>query len=249
MFSSKNERYGSLCIVGANSDIAKQFVINYGNLFHSVTLASRNTSSLELFRKQNKLDNCVVSSLDITDTNSLTGFFQSTPCPEVLIFCAGHIRYGETSELNCAENIEATCRINFECAVKVLEHFTALMSEEKKGRIIVLSSAADARGKYSNRIYSASKAALTVYTEGLMQKYSCSPVISLVKPGRVRTKMLSEFPLENPAFVCSAGRVSGFIHKLLKKRSSGIYYCPFFWKFICVTVKMIPQKIYGKIHF
>ena len=249
MFSSKNERYGSLCIVGANSDIAKQFVLDYGNFFHSVILASRNTSSLELFRKTNKLDNCVVSSLDITDTESLTGFFNRIPCPDVLIFCAGHIKYGESGELNSAENIEATCRINFECAVKILEHFTSLMSKEKKGRLIVLSSAADTRGKYSNRIYSASKAALTVYTEGLIHKYSCSPVISLVKPGRVKTKMLSEFPSGRPAFVCSAGRVSDFIHNLLRKKKSGIYYCPFFWKFICVTVKMIPQKIYGKIHF
>ena len=247
MSYKKEKTDGYLTVIGANSDIARQFVSDFSCRYSRITLASRDTASLELFCREKNLSNCVIKRLDITQNSETESFFEEEKCPDTVIFCAGHIEYKDGPEDNSADNIEKTARINFEGAVRIIERYAEMMSEAGKGKIVILSSCAGDRGKYSNRIYSASKSALNVYAQGLMCKYGKMPCIHLVKLVRVRTKMLKKAGSGSVKFACDPSEVSEHIDKILRKDKSTVSYCSAYWRFICFAVRIIPDFIFKRL--
>ena len=247
MSYKKEKTDGYLTVIGANSDIARQFVSDFSYKYSRITLASRDTESLKLFCTEKNLSDCVIKRLDITQNSETESFFEGEGCPDAVVFCAGHIEYKDCSEDNSPDNIEKTARINFEGAVRIIERYAGMMSEVGKGKIVILSSCAGERGKYSNRIYSASKAALNVYSEGLICKYRKSPCIHLVKLGRVRTKMLKKAGSGFERFACDPSEVSEHIDRILRKDKSTVSYCSVHWRFICFVVRTIPDFIFNRL--
>lgn len=117
--------------------------------------------------------------------------------------------------------------------------------QQKSGTLIVISSVAGDRGRQSNYVYGASKAALTAYCSGLRNRLAPSGVhLVTVKPGFVDTAMTSHLP-KNRLFA-SPETVARDIIRAVDRRRNEIY-TPRFWAVIMFAVRSIPETIFKRM--
>lgn len=238
-------------IVGSNSDIAKAFVRKYCLDFGTVVLASRDYKKVCEFSLEIKSERIHTFELDISDVLSIDRFVESAPSPDIVILLAGHIQYcGEKEDIS-SENIIRTFRTNVEGPSILIEKIYKALSHKKSGTVIAFSSCAGERGKSSNRVYAASKAALTVYLEGFMQEAEKDNIRTvIIKLGRADTKMLRKVSSKKQrAFSCSSEQVADFIMKIIRKNKSQVCYFRKIWKPIMAAYRIIPLKLYNRIDF
>lgn len=117
--------------------------------------------------------------------------------------------------------------------------------QQKSGTLVVISSVAGDRGRQSNYVYGASKAALTAYCSGLRNRLAPSGVhVVTVKPGFVDTAMTSHLP-KNRLFA-SPETVARDIIRAVDRRKNEIY-TPRFWAVIMFAVRSIPENIFKRM--
>ena len=102
------------------------------------------------------------------------------------------------------------------------------------------------RGRQSNYIYGAAKAALTTYLSGLRNRLSKSNVhVITVLPGFIQTKMTAAMAL--PALLTATPRqVAEEIHAAWAK-SRNIIYTRWFWRWIMAIIKLIPETVFKRL--
>jgi short-subunit dehydrogenase len=77
------------------------------------------------------------------------------------------------------------------------------------------------------------------------QLYSSDIHVMTVKPGFIDTKMV--FGLPNLFWVASPAYAA---HKIIEglKHKKDIIYVPWFWRYIMLIIKAIPEKIFKRLH-
>ena len=119
------------------------------------------------------------------------------------------------------------------------------MIERKSGHIVVFSSVAGDRGKKRNLIYNASKSALSVYLEGIANKYYSQGVfVTDIKPGVTITPMTNN--MKHGLLSTKADKVGRMASNAIRKKRE-VAYTPWFWKIIMTVICTIPHKIYKKL--
>lgn len=130
---------------------------------------------------------------------------------------------------------------NFTSAASLLTHAANLLEGRKNGTIAVISSVAGDRGRQSNYVYGAAKAALSTFTDGLRHRLAPSRVnVLTIKPGFVDTPMTAHLP-KGPLFA-PADLVGRAIHGALDR--SGVLYLPWFWRLIMLIVRHLPESLF-----
>lgn len=107
--------------------------------------------------------------------------------PDVVVYCAG---IGEEFNIRSIEFEQKVIQVNLMGAVKTIEAVLPIFIQKKNGQIIVISSLADQIISPDAPSYSASKAGLSNYVEGIalaVRKYGVS--ITNVRFGFVDSKM------------------------------------------------------------
>ena len=117
--------------------------------------------------------------------------------------------------------------------------------KQKFGTIAVISSVAGDRGRQSNYIYGASKGFVSIFLQGLRNRlYPKSINVLTIKPGFVDTPMTSDSP-KNFLFA-SPDKVASDIYKAIINKKD-IIYTPWFWRYIMLIIKLIPESIFKKL--
>jgi short-subunit dehydrogenase len=119
---------------------------------------------------------------------------------------------------------------------------------EKRGSgiIIGISSVAGDRGRASNYIYGSAKAAFTTYLSGLRNRFSSKGIqVITVKPGYVNTKMTENYKLPK-ILTAQPIQVGTDIWKAFAKKRD-IIYSLWFWRWIMVIIKLIPEFLFKKL--
>ena len=116
------------------------------------------------------------------------------------------------------------------------------LEHQGSGSIAVITSPSGDRGRQSNYIYGTAKGALTIFLQGLRNRLSKSNVhVLTIKPGFVDTPMTKDFKKGflwvNPDVVSK-----GIYNAINKKRE--VVYLPFFWRYIMIIIKSIPEKLF-----
>ena len=119
------------------------------------------------------------------------------------------------------------------------------LAQQGSGTLAVIGSVAGDRGRKSNYCYGAAKGAVDSFLSGLRAELLSSNVNVLnIKPGFVDTPMTSEF---KKGFLWrSADFVAGDIDKAVVKGKS-VVYTPWFWRFIMLIIKCIPEVIFKRL--
>jgi len=136
-------------------------------------------------------------------------------------------------------------RINYTSAMRFLSLVADRFEERKSGQIVAIGSPAGDRGRQSNYLYGADKAALHVFMQGLRQRLAKAGVnVLTIKPGPTHTPMtagMEKLPLPSqPADVAKG------IARAIDKRCE-VAYVPGIWRLIMITLRHIPEALFKKV--
>ncbi len=115
--------------------------------------------------------------------------------------------------------------------------------DRREGMIVGVSSLADNRGYSGSGFYCASKAAVSIFLEGLrvdLKKHNIKVIT--VKPGFVKTPMTDKNDFRMP-FIMSAERAANIILKGIRKKKSLIQF-PFRMVLLTRLIGFLPGRIY-----
>lgn len=242
----------SLLVLGANSLIAQASAVKFAEKGSEIIFAGRNAEELEKTANDFSIrykTKCSALHFDALDYSGHKKFLEDVLArlPELdnVLIAFGYLGTQEKAQadFNEAHKIIDT---NYTGVVSICELIAAEFESRKKGTICVISSVAGDRGRQSNYMYGSAKAGLTAYLSGLRSRMFKSGVnVITVKPGFVDTPMTYGMPLPKP-LVASPQKVGSDIYKAMKNGKS-IVYTPFYWKWIMLIVKSIPEFIFKKL--
>lgn len=235
----------NILILGANSDVAKQCILQYVQKDFSVIAASRNTLSLDNFVQENKLHSKVsVLHFDSVEFDSHQKFYDELPVkPHIVVYAAGFLVENEKALKNF-KGTQQMMMVNYMGAVSILNIIATDTSNKNLERIIGLSSLSGVRGRKSNFVYGSTKAAFTTYLAGLRQKLASRNIkVNALVIGYIRTKINEGLQL-NKSLTMEPDYVATFI---VNAGNSFTIVPNFKWKMIYWILKMLPESLVAKL--
>jgi len=240
----------NLLILGANSDVA--YAVAKAFATHSradIYLASRDMKLLEKKAQDLKI-RCQIKAVclyfDAMDFESHRKFYQSLdPKPDGVVYAAGYMPDQETAQKDYTE-AKKIVEINFSGAAAIMEIIADDFEKRGHGFIIGISSVAGERGRQSNYLYGASKAAFTTYLSGLRNRLFKKNIhVMTVLPGFIHTKMTESMDLPG-LLTAQPDETARDIYRAWQKKRD-ILYTKWFWKWIMMVIKGIPEKIFKRM--
>lgn len=242
----------SVVIFGATSAVAQALSKLHANVGDSLVLVARNNEHLESIAADLKVRgaksiHCINSDLAKTDKHP--GLLENIENH------AGDISkyyffYGVLpDQAQCEASWEQTLEVlntNFTSKISLLGLLANKIEKEQNKSLIVVSSVAGDRGRQSNYVYGTSKGALSIYLQGLrnrLHKANC-PVIT-IKPGFIDTPMTKSF--DKNFLWASPEKVAKDIYRAALKNRD-VVYAPWFWRYIMLIIKSIPESIFKKLN-
>jgi decaprenylphospho-beta-D-erythro-pentofuranosid-2-ulose 2-reductase len=238
----------TVLLLGASSDIGYAIAEKFAAHQFGVQLAGRSLPHLQTLQSDlNIRFNVPVSihSFDAVSFSTHHSFYeQLNPKPDITICAFGYMEDNEKAFADWAitENIIHT---NYTGAVSILNIIAADYASRKTGIIAGISSVAGERGRQGNFIYGSAKAGFTAYLSGLRNRFYPDGVhVLTVLPGFVKTKMTAGLSL--PAkLTATPEQVAVDVFKAIQKKKN-IIYTKWFWKWIMLIIKNIPESIFKK---
>lgn len=240
----------NLLILGANSDVAyataQQFAANEKA---DITLASRGLELLE--KKARDLEiryNVTVRaiSFDADDTAGHKAFYAAlAPKPDGVIAAFGYLGDQNRAQSDFQEALKIF-RTNFIGAASILEIVAGDFLQRGRGFIIGIGSVAGERGRQSNYFYGAAKGALNIFLSGLRNRMSKRGIrVITVLPGFIQTKMTQTLALPG-LLTATPDQAAADIFAAYKK-SKDVVYTRWFWRWIMVVIKAIPESLFKRL--
>ena len=239
----------TVLILGGNSDVGKSLAKDFGKLGSNLILTSRKDGQLDSFKSDLEIRysiKCDLEFFDVLDFKSHDSFYENLKkIPDIVISCIGYLDNQEKSENSFEESLKSI-QTNFTGLVSILNIVSNDFENRKSGIIVGISSVAGDRGRGSNYIYGCSKSGFTSYLSGLRNRLNKSGVsVVTVKPGFINTKMTSHLDLPK-ILTASPDQISIYIINSIKKKKNVIY-SKWFWKWIMLIIKSIPEKVFKKM--
>ena len=237
----------SVFILGSTSLIAKELCLILANKgcrrFH---LISRDYEKNEFLVNKLKIDYQANVTQEIVDLNNSEIRKDTLPYVEdydLYLITAGTLGNNRLAEVNIKE-AQLITNVNYYSLIPWIMSIANEKRLNKKSNLWIFSSVASDRGRPSNYIYGAAKAALTNFCEGLIAKTYNKPFkIRLIKAGFMLTPM-SEGKV--PDLLCiSPKKVVNIL--LRNSRKSGIEYLPWWWFFIMQMIRILPVRFISKL--
>ena len=236
----------TVLILGANSDVAKQCILQYLEKGFSIIAASRDLNSLAEFVSQNKINSSKITliAFDAVDFSSHQNFYDELPVkPNIVIYAAGFLVENKDALQNF-ESAKRMMEVNYMGAVSILNIVAMDQSNKNLERIIGLSSLSGVRGRKSNFIYGSTKSAFTQYLAGLRQELSSRKIIvNVLVSGYINTKInegleLNKNLLMEPDYVAEHIVNAGNSFSIVPN---------FKWKIIYHILKLLPESLVSKL--
>ena len=240
-----------ILVVGATSAIAQATMRHFAKDGASFFLAARSQEKLSMLVSDLKTRGAKDADtflFDVDEFEAHDALFktaeQSMGGVDVFIVSHGTL----PNQKNCEASVQEALsefKTNAVGFVSLLTLAANYFEEIGAGTIVVMSSVAGDRGRKSNYVYGAAKAAVSTFTAGLRNRlYSTGVNVITVKPGFVDTPMTSEF---SKNFLWAKPADVGYdIYKGVVKGKSVIY-TPWFWRFIMYVIKCIPEAIFKRM--
>lgn len=239
----------SVLILGAGSGIGRAVACEYAKNGFDLILTARNPAVLESLKSDLKLRfNCSVQLLDLDFIQALDPVLFSERLerlPLGVVSCIGHLCDEEACRFDINQ-LQMNLRINAEGPMIFLECFAEQFVQRGFGFVVAISSVAADRGRAKNGFYGSAKAMLSTYLSALRNRmFKYNVFVTDVRPGFVRTPMtahlkLPEFLLAEPA------QVAKDIYKS-QQRCQDLLYTPWFWYWIMLIIRNIPEFIFKRM--
>jgi short-subunit dehydrogenase len=141
--------------------------------------------------------------------------------------------------------IDGVIQDSFTGPARFLQLLAPELEERGSGTIIGVGSVAGDRGRIGNYVYGAAKAGFATYLSGLRNRLARKGAhVITVKPGFVDTGMT--WGIEGMFLVASPEEIADSLMKAVMKKRNVIY-TPFFWRYIMLIIRNIPEFIFKKL--
>ena len=140
----------------------------------------------------------------------------------------------------------AVLHTNFIATVSLLTWLGNYLQAQRRGTLAVVSSVAGDRGRKSNYVYGASKGALNIFLAGLRNRLDRDGVqVLTIKPGFVATPMTAHIP-HNTLFASPDEVARGILTAIDRRRD--VAYLPWFWAWIMLLIRAVPEGRFKKLN-
>lgn len=233
----------NVVIVGATSGIAQEVAKLYARSGASLFLVARDAAKLAAVAADLKVrgaydvDTFVADLADRAHDAEIAAFMTS---PDVVLIAHGTLPDQRAIDADAGAQVEAF-ELNATSVIAFAAQFANVLERNRKGTLAIVGSVAGDRGRRSNYVYGAAKAAIHAYCEGLRGRLAEAGVrVVLIKPGWVDTPMTSAIK-KNPLFASAASVAHGIQRAIASGR--GTVYLPGYWRWISLIVRMLPAKL------
>lgn len=241
----------NILIIGALSEIAQATARLFAARGDRLFLLARNQERLTLLahdltvRGATKVetavfDACVLSSHQ-TQLEQITNSMGQI---DVVLIAHGSLPDQPACEKNALLALHEL-DTNGLSVIALSTHIANILEKQQSGTLAVITSVAGDRGRQSNYVYGAAKAAVSVFLQGLRNRlYRHHVHVLTIKPGFVDTIMTKDFK-KGILWVSPDTIAKGIVKAIDKKKN--VVYLPAFWSLIMLIIKHIPESIFKRM--
>jgi short-subunit dehydrogenase len=238
----------NIIIVGATSAIAQAVARRYASEQASFFLVARDEAKMELVARDLRARGAArvqTYCMDATNYASLetmcAAAWQAIPPVDVALVAHGTLPDQPRTESDW-EYAMKEFRVNGESAIACLGALANRFESQGRGVLAVIGSVAGDRGRGSNYLYGAAKAAVDTYASGLRARlYKVGVHVLTIKPGFVATPMTAGLNLPDK-LTAQPDRVAADITRAIARRKD-VLYTPRFWRLIMMVIRLLPGAI------
>lgn len=240
-------------VIGATSAISEQLMRLLALRSACFYIAARNEERLSAIAADLRVrgaESVEAETLDVTDTTQLDGVVARAEIAmgglHTVLYFAGLLPK-QTLTSDNPSLVREVMAVNATGAMVTLGQAATLFERQGHGQIVAVGSVAGDRGRATNFSYGAAKGALDIFMSGLRQRLQQTPVqVLLVKPGFVDTPMTANFK-KGPLWASPARVARNIVQAMDSKRS--VIYTPWFWRWIMLVIRHIPERIFVRLKF
>ena len=242
----------SILITGASSGIGRTLAFEFSRRGYALGLCARRLELLESLRDElGRETQVAIAKLDVADLERV---------PEVLHKIADQLGGVQIVIANAGVGERSypgegtfhldskVIEINVLGAMATIDAGTEILKKEGGGQIVGISSVAGFRGLSTTPAYSASKAALSTYMEGIRNNLKQHKIaVTVLNPGFIDTPINSH--RKSRPFLISAEKGARLMADMIEKKvwSSTVPVWP--WALITKLMRLLPERLWSKINF
>ena len=242
-----------ILIIGATSAIAEATARRWAAEKAALYLLGRESSRLAQIADDLKVRGASQVDFGILDVNAVDSHAAALNKAYAVLggIDIALIAHGTLpDQTECDRSVERALNEFATNASSTIALMTALadrLEAQKDGTLAVISSVAGDRGRASNAIYGAAKAAVTAYASALRQRLGRSGVdVLTIKPGFVATPMTAHF--EKGPLWTTPDRVAAGIVRAIERRRN-VVYLPWFWRPAMALIRLLPEFVFRHLRF
>ncbi len=235
-------------IIGATSAIAQAVARRYAADRAQLLLAGRSADKLGILASDLEVrgaDRVETFVLDVNDharhPDLLETAEQTLGEIDIVLIAHGTL----PDQKACEQDVALTLQELTTNGLSVIALLTLLANyfeARQAGCLAVISSVAGDRGRQSNYVYGAAKGMVSLFAQGLRNRLADKGVCVLtIKPGFVDTPMTRDF--RKGLLWVGPGVIARGICRAIDKRKD-VVYLPWFWRFIMLVIRLIPERIF-----
>lgn len=238
-------------ILGATSAIAEAVARLYATRGVSLVLVARDPQRLQAIAADLRVRGAAAVHTQTLDANqlerheaALEAAAQALGGIDIALIAHGTL----SNQAACQQSAHEMLRelqTNALSVMSLCTHLGNRLEQQRSGTLAVISSVAGDRGRASNYVYGAAKAAVTAFLSGLRQRLAPAGVqVLTIKPGFVDTPMTAQF--KKGALWATPQQVA---LDIVRAVDSGrpVLYTPWFWRWIMLIIRSIPERVFVRL--
>jgi len=235
----------TVVIVGASSGIGRELAILYARAGCRIGISARRADLLDELKKlfPAQIETAAFDVMDDDNTHQLDLLVQKLGGMDIFIYNAG---YGQVSDDLDPVIEQVTVRTNVNGFVSLVDHAFNYFREKGSGQIAATSSIAALAGNHFAPAYSASKAFMSNYLEGLYLKakrLKLRIAVTDIQPGFVKTKV-AQGP--NRFWEATPAKAARQMMRAIEAKKFRVYITRRWW-LIVQLIKILPGWLYRAV--
>ena len=240
-----------VAILGATASIGRALARQWAARGAALALSARDADELRLLADDLHARygaRPLEVPLDVTDLSAHAGAVQTIRQQLGPLTCAV-LMFGDMGDPGAdpadPEHIARVVDVNFTALASLSEQLVGALQGGGRGVLVGVTSVAGDRGRASNYLYGASKAAATAYLSGLRGRLQPQGIhVLTMKYGWIDTPMT--FGLSTRLPVPSPESAAAALLAAVAARRDVVYH-PWFWRAIMSGIKAIPEPIFKRM--
>jgi len=164
---------------------------------------------------------------------------------DLFIYCAGVLFPNDPTAYHADED-QFTLRVNLIGAAAWINPVAQYFQQQHTGHIVGIGSIAGDRGRRGMPAYTASKAGMHTYLEGMRNRlWRDGVTVTTIKLGQVETDMLKNADRRRSPI--TPERAADLIWQAIKQRKQTVY-VPSWWRWIGLGIQYLPSFVFRRLN-